>query len=137
MVMIDFCLIIIQRRRSNTLSNYDWIPFWAVNGCRESHHHLSQTGGHHLSLCQLLLLLYFTLYQHTQIVRGFYCCGVPPFHSHILMMPPPVENSLCIIPTMLSRNASCPVEFVLKNTTPVRSGWNLNSYLSISVPLDR
>src|SRR5918992_3467017 len=45
--------------------------------------------------------------------------SVPPFHSQTLMVPPPGENSLSFIPTMLSRNASCPVEFVLKNTTPV------------------
>src|SRR5919107_4222183 len=45
--------------------------------------------------------------------------SVPPFHAQTLMMPPPGENSLSFIPTMLSRNASCPVEFVLKNTTPV------------------
>src|SRR5919107_4343680 len=45
--------------------------------------------------------------------------SVPPFHSQTLMVPLPGENSLSFIPTMLSRNASCPVEFVLKNTTPV------------------
>jgi hypothetical protein len=48
-------------------------------------------------------------------------------------MPPPGKNSLCIIPTMLSRNASCPLSDDSGRTphyrscATVKSGrWDLN-----------
>src|SRR5687768_4651699 len=39
--------------------------------------------------------------------------SVPPFHSHSLMVSTPGYISCWYIANMLSRNASCPVEFVL------------------------